>query len=384
MKKITFILIVLISLSTCNRPLKLLEKGRTKTALKVSLKRLKSGKVKDDHLYVLEKSFMLETERDAQRVASLRQKGEPAVWVEIHEIAANMVKRQGKVNTVQNRLNNKGYFLDMKFYPAPELLEESKENVAIYYYAKAQEFIPAAERGDRIAARKAFKWLKKSQEYKPNFRDTESLSNQMYAIGTTHVLLNPVNSADYYADRLFSHFFDCQTFPERKNWEVFHLNPPINEELDYQINLNWDRIYVSWDNVNKYSCSNTVSVKDGYEEYEVWSKKDSTYVTKRRPVYIDVSVTVNTFNQNKHAQLNLYCDVIDLDNQQRVNSFSFNQVERWANEYSEVCGDTRALSVSCRDTGGSRAFFPSDWDLLRNASYDLSRRFDSVIDDEVE
>ncbi len=383
MKKVSFILVAVIFLSACNRPVKLLEKGKSKKALKSSMNRLKSGKVKDQNLYVFEKAFLLETEKDAQLVASLKRKGDPALWLDIHKTAKNMVKRQSKVEKVLNRINNKGHHPRLDFYPAKELLEEATDNVALYYYAKAQEFIPAAHSNDRQAARVAYKWLRKSQEYRANFKDSRLLANEMYDIGTTHILLNPIDGFNSKDDRLFSSFFGRQSFPERKNWEVFHLAPPSGEDLDYRVDMSWDKVYVSWDDVDQSFCSNTVSVQDGCEQVQVWSAKDSTFVTENRPVYIDVSVTVNTFYQNKYAELRMNCNVYNLATRQRENYFDINHQENWSNEYSRVLGDDRALSGTCGNAGGSKACFPSDWTLLRSASYDIYRKFDCVIDREI-
>jgi len=375
--------IAVMLLSTCNRPIKLLEKGHSEKALKVSLKRLKSGKIKPDHLYVLEKSFLLETEKDAQKVAALRQKGEPALWLDIHKIALGMIKRQSKVSAVQNRLNNKGHFPNMDFYPANALLKEAKENVALYYYAKAQELIPAAYNDDRLAARKAFQWLEKSQEYKADLKDSELLSNEMYAIGTTHVLLHPIEGSNRYDKQLFKHFFNRQTYPNRNNWDVLHLTPPSNEDLDYRIDLNWSKVYVSWDDTSESCCSNSEEVQVGCVEVKVWSQKDSAYVVETRPVFETVSVTVNSFYQSKDAQLKLSCDLYNLASQHHEKAFAIQQNEYWSNEYSETCGDIRALGLSCNDLGGSEAYFPSDWSLLKSATNHLNRRLNKVIVKEI-
>lgn len=386
MKKYTLILMLASFLFACNRPMKLLDKGKPEKALDVSMKRLKSGKVKEDHLYVFEKSFMLATQADAQWVDETRRYGEPALWVKIYKRALAIEDRQQKADKVLTRLNAKGYYPDLEFYAANALIEEARDNVARYYYSKAQAFIPAAQNDDRQAARKAYRWLTEVQRYRPNYKDAKSLASEMFDIGTTHVLVNPREDGIHsiQAQRLFSVFFRNESFPQRLDWEVLHIDYPAYETIDYRLDLEFDELYVSWDReeiVN--SCSNTVSIEDGYEELEVWSEKDSAYVIERRPIYVDVSVTVNNFAQRKHADLSLQANLIDLKDNQIINYFSVARTEDWLNEYSQVYGDRRALTTACTVWDGCRRPFPSDYELLRAAAEGLNRQFYQVVEDEI-
>lgn len=375
-----FLSTCLLLLFACNRPMKLLDKGKSKKALKASMNRLKHGKVKDDHLYVFEKAFLRLTENDAKWVARMRQHEHPAIWIDIYKKAKAIDKRQRKVQAINNRLQHKGYHPSLDFYPASALIEEARDNVALYYYAKAQEFIPAARSNDRKAARKAFHWLSEIEEYRTGFRDTDFLLREMRAIGTTHILLNPIEGYARFDGRLYDEFFRHEYFPKRLDWEVLHLGRPKQEEIDYRLDMIFDRVYVSWENVTSNACTNTVQVQEGYQEVKVWNAQDSAYVTERRPIYVDVSVTVNTYTQEKYAELRLQANLIEAASNQEVDYFRLSHRENWENQYSEVCGDERALSNTCNTQGGSECFFPSDRALLINSARALNHRFYRLVD----
>ncbi len=370
MKKIIYLSLLILLLFSCNRPLKLLEKGKDEKALKSSLQRLKRGKVKTDHVYVFEQSFHNVTGKDAEIISKMRNAGEPKLWLEIRKQAIDIDNRQIRVEKITQRLAKKGYFLELDFYPAKELIEEATDNVALYYYAQALEFIPSARNGGKKEARKAYAQILNCRKYRPQFKDTPELEEEMLELGTTHILVQPVESklSVSLEDKLLNAFFKNNIFPKSDNWKMIYLDKPADTQIDYYAEFYFGKLRESGCYTSESSCTNSETIQTGCERQKVWSEKDSAYIEITVPVYEDVCVTVTTYNQELDTSLKLFCNLVKPKTNQVAKSFSVYKRSCWGNEYSEVSGDHRALNFMCSDAGGSYQYPPAPIDLWISAA----------------
>ena len=370
MKKIIYLSLSLLLLFSCNRPLKLLEKGKDKKALKSSLLRLKRGKVKPDLVYVFVQSFHNVTDKDAQIISEMRNAGQPKLWLKIREKAIDIDNRQIQVEKIAQRIATKGYFPDLDFYPAKKLIEEATDNVALYYYAQALEFIPSARNGEKRAARKAYAQILNCRKYRPSFKDALELEDEMLELGITHVLVQPVESnlSLELEDQLVEMFFYKNEFPKTYNWKVIYFEKPAETVIDFYAEFYFDNLREDGCYTSQSCCSNTETVQAGCEIQKVWNEKDSVYVEISVPIYEDVSVSVTTYRQSLDTSLELFCDIINAKTNQKSKSFSVYERSCWGNEYSNVSGDRRALNFLCSDEGGWRRSPPDPIELWFTAA----------------
>ncbi len=377
MKKTIYLSLSILLLFSCNRPLKLLEKGKDEKALKSSLQRLKRGKVKPDLVYVFEQSFHNITDKDAQIILEMKNAGQPKLWLEIRKKAIDIDNRQIRVEKIARRIATKGYFPELEFYPAKKLVEEATDNVALYYYAQALEFIPSARSGEKRAARKAYAQILNCRKYRPSFKDTPELEEEMLELGTTHILVQPVasNLNQALEDQLLNSFFYKNEFPKTFNWKVIYLEKPTESIIDFYAEFYFDNLRESGCYQNESSCSNTKTVQVGCEVKKVWSEQDSVYIEITVPIYEDVSVVVTTYEQELDTSLELFCNLINAKTNQIVKPFSIYQSSSWNNEYSRVSGDRRALTLLCSDTGGCYRYPPDPVDLWVTAASCTKRSF---------
>ncbi|MFK8006762.1 MAG: hypothetical protein AB8H03_10335 [Saprospiraceae bacterium] len=377
MKNIIYFSLIFLLLISCNRPMKLLEKGKDEKALKSSLQRLKRGKVKPALVDVFEQSFYNVTDKDAQIISEMRNAGQPKLWLKIREKAIDIDNRQLKVEQIAQRIAKKGYFPDLDFYPARNLIEEATDNVALYYYAQALEFIPAARNGEKRAARKAYAQILNCRKYRPKFKDTPELEDEMYELGTTNILVQPVasNLNERLEGQLLDGFFYKNKFPKTYKWKVIHLEKPSGTNIDFYAEFYFDNLRESGCYTNQASCSNTKTVQAGCEIKKEWSEKDSAYVEVTVPIFKDVTVFVTTYEQNLDTSLELFCDLINTKTNQRIKTFSIYRSNSWDNTYSEVSGDHRALTLFCSDSGGCFRYPPDPINLWISAACSTRRSF---------
>ncbi len=376
MKTIYLPLLGLLLLFSCTSPQKLIEQGKIEKAFQVSLRNLERGKIKTEYVDALEKSYALLTAKDRAIYERGKNKQEISLWPKLYEKCLAMLDRQKKARKVEARLQQLGYYPTLHHLPVREWLAEARRNASIYYYGMAQELIPVARRGDRLAARKAYDYLERCDLYETNFRDVAQLEPEMYALGTTHILLNP--ELNPRREKLHNFFYDVllanTEFPFRDNWQVFHETPIDNQEMHYALDLYFPNFYVSWDDCSSSCCSNSEDVVVAYRDVEVWSEKDSTYVTEQEPIYETISVTVTTYVQHKDAFIDLQSTYRNLKLGTEVHLTKNRGYSSWENVYSTYSGNPDALTASC-NVGGSFEFHPSRRFMLDWAAHDLRARF---------
>lgn len=381
MKKMIFLFAGIFLLTACHRPIKLLEKGHTEKAFRVSLKKLRSGKVKSQNLYALEKSFMVLTEKESRSILAMRQSNDPSIWLDIHERAVNIEQRQTKLAKVVTRVNRKGHYLKVNYYPAKALIDESSEKAAAFLYKEAEHYIELATyNNDRNAARKAHELLEQIPAYKPGYKDSNALTAQMYKIGTTHILFNPEQEilASSVETEMVRQLFRNSHFPKRNGWTMVHAELPQNETIDYRLDLGFRNMHVSPDYENIDFCRNTKEVKVGEKTTQVWSQSDSAYVEVIEDIYETVSASVETITQEKNASLRIIGELIDVGSGELVDDFNISAFSSWCNSFSRVWGDTRALDGSCNDRGGFIDFHPSNYEMLVDAIRCRRSKFNRV------
>jgi hypothetical protein len=378
MKKLIILSTLVTLLMACNRPQKLLEKGKYEKAFQSSSQRLSRGKIKTKDINTFEESFNYLMHRDSSRIAALKAKGNPKVWLDIHHQIDEIATIDRKAQKVSDRLLRKGHFTQLNFLPIKDWQEEADRNVALYYYEEGQELVPEAEQGDKLAARRAHKNFVEAQKYKADLLDAHEMEKRMFAKGTINLLLEPLDTdlGHQVADQLFNSFIGRVEFPKRQKWNVYHLIEPQNVEMDYALDFYFGNLHDGAENISEDICTNTTSIVVGCETKKVWSEQDSAYIEITETIYRDVSVTVSTVRQEKRASLKLFCEVIDLKSQALVERLTLSGSDCWSNKFSNVWGDRRALDFfSCSDEGGVELAPPSAMSLWRNSATGLKRPF---------
>ena len=142
--------------SSCKNTQKLIERGDYDEAIRYATKKL-SGKKrkKEKHVRALEKAFEKATRRDMQRIAKLeKRKGSEERIVDIYR---HIRKRQEMVSPLLPLLSKKGYHADFQFVKVDELETAAINRAVVALYETAQNDLENAERGNKMAARDAFR-----------------------------------------------------------------------------------------------------------------------------------------------------------------------------------------------------------------------------------
>ena len=166
-----FATFLLLQLTACVSPEKLLDSGEYDQAILLGVKKLK-GKKKKKQKYVLavEEAFARVTARDMRAAASLEKEGRPGNWPKINQIYRNIQRRQDRITPLLPLVAAEGYKADFKFVRVGDLEKESREKAAEYLYTDAQQLLEQGTKGDKLAAREAYAQLEKINQYFSNYK----------------------------------------------------------------------------------------------------------------------------------------------------------------------------------------------------------------------
>ena len=367
---IPFSLLFILIFSSCVNSHKLIQNEKYEEAMALSLRRLAKGKVNSREIDALDISFSMIILKDKEEINALKNSGDPSVWPAIYTKALNIDDRQSRLEPVLRRLTNAGIESTIELYPAKALVKEAREKSAIFFYAKAQQYIITARNGDRQAARKAYYALERCRTYIEDFKDASSLSNEMYDLGTTHILVNPIpdkRDALFHED-LFAEVFANVAFPQRFDWQMIHLFRAAAPRVHFRADFTLGDFYVSPNGLSSSCCSRSEDIKVGEREVKVWSEKDSCYITEIEDIIETVSATVTDYEQYKRANLNVYFQMVEEQSSTIMRQEILEGRTSWSNDYSEFSGDARALGGLCDVSMGSPSSYPSGEGLLLKAA----------------
>jgi hypothetical protein len=376
MKNIYLLTIICLA-SSCFNPQKMLDNGQPQRAIDLCLYRLSHGnKVRLDDLFVLEQAQATLLGQDTQWLNNVLAKEEPSSWPKILGYLQEVEARQQKIIVVDKALEQRGFPSAIRYLNTEVLIPEAIEKSAIYYYAAAQEDLPAARSGDRMAARRAWSNLKSCRGYLNDYKDSRQLEEEAYALGLTHIQFNLYqgNVSDQFMQRYLNDFYRSLSFPMQEDWVVVHHDPDYEGPIHFVAGMALSGFDVSLNQENQDCCISDKEVEVGVKIEKEWSKKDSCYVEVKVPVYDEVKATAITITQYKDAHVRANFFLEDTGTGSLVYENTLYGRDSWSNEYTVVSGDRRAEGEDfCPDEGGSCALYPSNHALLSGSMRSLGR-----------
>ena len=370
------LLALVVLLSACKNTQKLIDSGNYDAAVEYAVKKLR-GKTKKKAKYVaaLEDGFAKATKRDMKRIKHLRKEivNRPDNWEKIFSIAQDIDFRQNLIEPLLPVIDKEGYHASFQFVQADVILVEAKREAAAHLYNLAERQLMDAERGDKLAAREAYRNLERIDRYIPNYRQQNALMNQARHLGTTHVLFNMRNNAPTFLPAGFEREVTRVGIGDLQGgWLAYHTSLKKDVNIDYRIVMNILDIDVSPERVSERAYVDSKEIEDGIEYlYDDAGKPvvDSTgnHISIPKKIFISAEV-LETF-QSKYAKVGGQLEFYNYHTNELVHTEPILVETRFENYASTFRGDRRALSPDSKRRIGNRPLpFPSDADLLLQAA----------------
>ena len=369
------VLLLAFLLTSCHTAKKYVESGDYDSAIDLCVRKLRGKENKQtEYVQGLELAFKKAQDRDLNTIKALQAENRPELWARINDIHLDIRARQSKVFPLVPLSSKKGYKAHFTFVDIGRLEIESRNKAAEYLYDQAVSLIEKGERGDKLAARKAYDHLRDlGSRYYPNYRDKNDLMAKARDLGTSYILLEVKNQSDKILPRDFSERLLAMSKQELDSeWKEFFFDAKPGEQFDYKAVFKIRNIDISPERVSERTYTDEKRIEDGWE-YVLDNRgnvlKDTLGNDVKRTKYAQIRAHILEVHQTKAARLAGYVEIFDLARNTSVDRRDLATEVLFDHYASTFRGDERALSNESRNClGGGPIPFPRDEDMLVQAA----------------
>jgi len=368
-------LLLSLFLGACNTGRNLVESGDYDKAVSHYAHKLRGKKKKKtDHVRGLELAFRKAQNRDLATATALADEGRPENWERVHDLHRQVRRRQNLVAPLLPLRSHDGYAAKIEFVDIAVLENASRAKAAEHLYDRATELLGQAERGDKLAARKAYDHLLDLQKrYFSQYRDKDQMMARARDLGTTYVLFEVKNQSDKVLPRAFAERILAMSKQDLDSeWKEFYFEAKDGVNFDYKAVFKVRNIDISPERVHERAYLDEKDIQDGWNyvlDARGNVKKDSLGNDIKTPRHVRIRANVVEVFQTKAARLAGFVEIHDLYRKTLLDTRDISTEILFENYASTFVGDARALSDQSRVRIGNRPQpFPPDADMLVQAA----------------
>lgn len=380
---------LLLSCSGVKKTQEALNSGNYEAAINKAVMNIAENKTKKSnqtYIVLLEQGYKKNTERELQHIKFLKKDGNAANYEEIYNT-------YGRLKSIQERIrpllplyiqdeNRKAQF---NFKNYDEDIIAAKTNLSEFLYNKATTLLKDANY--KSDYRNAYNDLNYLEEINPNFKDVVSKIDEAYKKGLDFVIVEMTNNTDQIIPkRLEDELLNLNTYGLNSDWTEYHTNRIQNQLYDYQMEVSFQDINISPEQIREKQISKEKQIKDGYTFVE---DRNGNVVSDSlgNSIKVDKFKTVRCdfyqFTQFKSAQVTGVVSFIDIKKQQKINQYPLSSQFVFEHIYANYDGDKRALDndlVSLLQL--ARVPFPSNEQMVYDAGEDLKNNLKNILNNQ--
>ncbi|WP_282180045.1 hypothetical protein [Maribacter stanieri] len=380
---------LLLSCSGVKKTQEALNSGNYEAAINKAVMNIAENKTKKSnqtYIVLLEEGYKKNTERELQHIKFLKKDGNAANYEEIYNT-------YGRLKSIQERIrpllplyiqdeNRKAQF---NFKNYDEDIIAAKTNLSEFLYNKATTLLKDANY--KSDYRNAYNDLNYLEEINPNFKDVVSKIDEAYKKGLDFVIVEMTNNTDQIIPkRLEDELLNLNTYGLNSDWTEYHTNRIQNQLYDYQMEVSFQDINISPEQIREKQISKEKQIKDGYTFVE---DRNGNVVSDSlgNSIKVDKFKTVRCdfyqFTQFKSAQVTGVVSFIDIKKQQKINQYPLTSQFVFEHIYANYDGDKRALDndlVSLLQL--ARVPFPSNEQMVYDAGEDLKNNLKNILNNQ--
>jgi hypothetical protein len=388
MKKILLlsILIVLSSCSGVKRTQEALNSGNYGAAINkaiVNIAENKSKKSNQPYILLLEEAFKKNTERELQHIKFLKKDGNASNYEEIYNSYNRLKKIQQQIRPLMPlEIFEENRIAQFNFNNYDSDIIASKNELSSYLYNNALTLLKSATY--KVDYRNAYQDLKYLDEINPNYADTKLKMEEAYQKGLDYVVIEMNNNTDkVIPQRLEDELLNLNTYGLNNLWTEYHTNKMSNVDYDYLMEVSFQDINISPEQINEKQIIKEKQIKDGYTYVEDTNGnivKDSLGNEIKIDKFKTVKCDFYQFTQFKSAQVTGIVNFTDLKKNQQINQYPLASEFVFEHIYANYNGDKRALDndlISLLNL--ARVPFPSNEQMVYDAGEDLKNNLKNIL-----
>ncbi len=388
MKKILLYgtLCILFSCSGVKRTQEALNSGNYWTAINKAISNIADNKDKKSHqpfIVMLEDAFKKNTERELQHINFLKKEGNPANYESIFKTYEQLKSVQQQIRPLLPlRIADENRKAQFSFKNYDAQIIAAKETLSGYLYNNAANLLASGK--TKIDFRQAYDDLTYLQEISPDYRDVRQKTDEAYQKGLDYVIVQIFNNTDKVIPvRLEEELLNFNTYGLNNLWTEYHTNKLTDLDYDYQMEVSFQDINISPEQINEKQIIKERQVKDGFtyvKDQQGNVVKDSLGNKIKTDNFKTVRADFYQFTQFKSAQVTGIVNFVDLRKQQQLNQYPLASNFIFEHSYANYDGDKRALDNDLLSLLQlARVPFPSNEQMVYDAGEDLKNNLKNIL-----
>jgi len=309
MKKILYILSVIVLASSCKNIEKMVEQGKYDEAIEYAAKKLHGEKdKKTKYVEALETAYHKVTDQDMDKIKFLAASGYANKYDRMYDLFLKIDRRQNSIKPFLPLISEDGYVAHFKFVRTHEKLNEIADLAAEEHYQSAVAALAEYDKyGEKTIARNAHQYLANIDRYNANYKDTKELRRIARTKGTNKVAVSVTTGNFVYAGDI-SRYVLSSFDVERLNsfWTVYDDARNFEEAADYHVIVRVEDIILGVERERVDHFHEKAIIEVGRENWigeDGRVKVDSSGNVLTVPVNEEVFATVTDVKREKTAQM---------------------------------------------------------------------------------
>ena len=342
---------------------------------------LKENRFDDEELSMFEQSFKAALERDKEKIATLKSLNNGDRWEEIFDLYTKINTRQNKVLRVLPLHYTNGDEAIIETFNFSNVLEESKQNAAQYYYDQGLKLLNS---GVKSSIRQSLDYFSASRKFYINYKDVNELMEQALAKGKNYVLLLVEKNPMLMVPPSFEQsILDNVKLTQKDQWVNVDYRRKENVVYDYVVKLNLYDIQVSPDALREINTIEEKTIEDGWQyvlDANGNVKKDSLGNDIKMPKYSKIGCQVRETRMNKTVQVFGDATIYDAQTKDFIKNQKCTGNAAFDYSYFQINGNRDALSdATLRKLGNPPMLFPNSYDMVERSKEELIRCYQSFV-----
>ena len=245
-----------------------LNSGDYTTVINNAIKNLRANKTKkghQDYVLLLEEAFAKYTQTKVQDITFMQKDGNPENLIAIYEGYINLKQVQNSIEPLLPLpIYGENRNASFSFTDYDKAILDTKYELSGYLYDNATQTLAMAN--TKEAFRKAYDDLKYLENINPGYGDTKVKMQEAYEKGLDYVMVELKNETEQIIpERLEDELLDFNTYGLNNFWMQFHANPLKHINYDFAMELDFNKINISPEQVKERQIIKEKMIKDGFE-----------------------------------------------------------------------------------------------------------------------
>jgi len=380
---------LLLSCSGVKKTQEALNSGNYETAINkavINIAENKTKKSNQQYIVLLEEGYKKNTERELQHIKFLKKDGNTANYEEIYNAYARLKSIQERIRPLLPLfIQDKDRKAQFSFRNYDDDIITAKSKLSEFLYIKATTLLSDANY--KSDYRNAYNDLNYLEQINPNYKDVTTKIDEAYLKGLDYIIVNMTNNTDQIIPkRLEDELLNLNTYGLNSNWTEYQTTRIPNQLYDYQMEVSFQDINISPEQIREKQISKEKQIKDGYtfvEDSNGNVVSDSLGNSIKVNKFKTVRCNFYQFTQFKSAQVTGIVSFTDLKKQQKINQYPLTSQFVFEHVYANYDGDKRALDndlVSLLQL--ARVPFPSNEQMVYDAGEDLKNNLKSILNNQ--